>query len=225
MTDNSNLTPVARAEKALTESEAKIQADAFKWFHNTYPHLRKLLHHIPNGEDRDIRTAVKLKAMGVVAGAPDMNFYFRQRTYFFEFKKPKTGKASENQLKFHAQLERQGFEIWIIDTVDQFKEAIEKITTDKNELTMLGVPKEQYYYKHKIFEYIYSLGNGDLIVIDEVCEKATQKAFVQCVSDFIIEGYDNQDNFEILFTHDFRAFYKKIFNTDVEVTYNGKNYV
>lgn len=206
-------------------SEARIQADCFAWFHNTYDHLRGLLYHIPNGEERDVRVAVKLKAMGVVAGVPDMVLHYRQRSYFFEFKKPKTGKASDKQKKIHAQLDRQGFEVWLVETQQQFERLIETILASKQNLTTASLPRDQYFYRHKIFEYIYNLDNGALVVIEEICEKENIKAFIDYLSEFIVEGFAEQDNFELLFTHDFKAFYKKINGSDVEITYNGKTYL
>lgn len=223
--NNSNIFKRKLDDAERVKSEARIQAEAFKWFHNTYEHLRGLLYHIPNGEDRDIRVAAKLKAMGVVAGIPDMILNYRQKTYFFEFKKPKTGKASEKQNKIHAQLDRQGFEVWLVESVEQFQILIETILSSKSVLVTNSLSKREYYYRHKIFDYLYSLGNGELIMIEDVCEKENQKSFISYVSEFIVEGFAEQENFDLLFTHDFKAFYKKIDGTNIEIVYNGKNHI
>jgi len=52
-------------------TEAKIQSELFKWFWNEYPQYRGLLYHNFNNPRNKIQGA-KLKAMGLLAGVPDM---------------------------------------------------------------------------------------------------------------------------------------------------------
>ena len=102
-------------------SEDKLQAECFQWFYNTYPHLRGLLYAVPNGGNRNIKEATKLKATGVVRGIPDMQAHYKGKTMFFELKTPKKGYLSKDQIKIHRKLELQGFEVHIVRALVQFK--------------------------------------------------------------------------------------------------------
>lgn len=205
----------------LNHSEAKIQADCYTWFNNSYPHLRKLFYHIPNGEKRDPRTAAKLKAMGLVPGAPDCPFHYRGKTYFFEFKKPKTGKASDDQLEFHEALKRQNFLIFLPESLEEFQGIIKNIIELKNPLFTNGVSREEYFYKHKIFDYLYSLGDAELVILDTICNDDTRNRFINIVCEFMDENFDSLAGFDILFTPDFKAIYKKEDGSERPVFYNG----
>jgi hypothetical protein len=207
----------------LTKSEAKIQADSFLWFHNKYVNLRGLLYHVPNGEKREPVTAMKLKAMGLVPGIPDIVFHYKQKTHFFEFKKPKTGKASDAQKEIHDQLERQGFTVWLPESVEEFQELIKNIVDLKNQLFTNGVSKIDFYYKYKVFSYLYDLGDCELVLLDTICNEESKDKFVHCVSEFMNENYDLLDSFDLLFTPDFKAIYKKVYGSNGEITYKGAN--
>ena len=54
--------------------------------------------HVPNGEKRDVVTAVKLKNMGVKKGVPDL--YFPDHKLWVELKGSKKGKLSKDQQDF-----------------------------------------------------------------------------------------------------------------------------
>ena len=54
------------------KSEDQIQHECYKWFHNTYPHLRGLLFAVPNGGARSALQGKIFKMTGVVAGVSDM---------------------------------------------------------------------------------------------------------------------------------------------------------
>ena len=205
----------------LTHSEAKIQADSFKWFHNTYEHLRGLLYHVPNGEKRDILTAKKLQAMGLVPGVPDMSFHYREKTYFFEFKKPKTGKASAAQKEVHEALESQGFMVWSPTSLEEFQEVIKNILEIKNPLFTNGITKEDYFYRHKIFSYLYDLGDAELVLLENICEQESKDKFTNIVIQFMNDNFDMLAGFSILFTPDFKAIYKRVDGSEKEVMYNG----
>lgn len=202
------------------ETEGKLQADCYQWFNNTYATLRGLLYHVPNGEKRDPITANLLKAKGVVAGVPDLVFHYRARTYFFELKKPNgTGKLSDAQNHILKQLDTQRFNVWVLNDFETFKYLIDSIITDTSEQFTLGLTKEDYLYRNKIFDYIYSLGDCEVVKIAEVCESETEGKFVNYVTEFIVEGFDKLDGFELLFTPDYKAFYKKLEGTEKSVNY------
>jgi len=203
-------------------TEGKLQADCYQWFHNNFKHLRGLLYHVPNGEKRDLVTANLLKAKGVVAGIPDLVFHFRARTYFFELKKPDgTGKLSPVQKKVIKQLDTHRFMVWIIEDLDSFKYLIESIIGDISLQYTHGLTKSDYYYKHKIFDYIYNLGDCQVIKISDVCDEENIGKFTNFVSEFMVEGFGKLDGFELLFTPDYKAFYKKLEGTTKEVIYGN----
>lgn len=208
--------------KDSKETEGKLQADCFQWFNNTFPHLRGLLYHVPNGEKRDAITANLLKGKGVVAGVPDLEFHFRAKTYFFEAKKPNgDGVLSKEQKEIHKQLDIQRFIVWVFNDLETFQYLINCILNDNSSQFTFGLTKEDYYYKHKIFDYIYSLGDCEVVRISDVCSDENKGKFINFVTEFIVEGYAGLNGFELLFTPDYKAFYKKINGTKNNVDYGS----
>lgn len=199
-------------EKKLKESEDKLQADCFQWFHNTYAHLRGLLWHCPNELSGVVHPVIanKMKAMGLVAGVPDLEFHFRARSYFFELKNPQgTGRVSKDQKKIHKALDDQRFVVHVLNDLDSFKFLMESIINDTSQQFTHGLTKEDYYYKHKIFDYLYSLVDGQVITINDICGIEKRPKFMNYVSEFMVEGYDKLDDFELLFTPDYTSIYRK----------------
>jgi hypothetical protein len=204
----------------MKNTERKFQSTCYQWFYNTYPHLRGLLYHVPNGEKRDPITANLLKGAGVVAGIPDLVFHYRSKTYFFELKNEDgKGRLSKEQIKIHSQLDEQRFLLWVLDDFDSFKFLIESIINDRSEQFTHGISKENYYYRHRIFEYLYSMNDGEVVKIDDVCDSENSSKFVNYIMDFMSEGFDKLDNFEILFTPDYKAFYKKVKGSNKKIDY------
>jgi hypothetical protein len=208
--------------KEIKNTERKFQATCFQWAWNTYPHLRGLLYHVPNGEKRDPITANLLKAAGVVAGIPDLVFHYRAKTYFFELKKEDgTGKLSDEQIKIHKQLDAQRFLVWVVDDFESFKYLFESIVNDTSEQFTFGLRKSDYYYKHEIFNYLYSLADAEVVKIADICEPKNQTRFINYITEFIVEGYAKLDFCEILFTPDYKAFYKKKNGSDKIINYGS----
>jgi len=209
-------------ENAAKISEDKLQADCFQWFHNTYTHLRGLLYHVPNGEKRDKITANLLKAKGVVAGIPDLVFHYRARTYFFELKRPDgKGVLSKAQKDIHRQLDNQRFIVYVVDDYDTFRHLIQCVVNDTSQQFTHGITKADYYYKHKIFDYIYSLSDAEVVRVADITEEDTRPKFMNYVAEFMAEGYDKLDNFELLFTPDYKAIYKVVKGSQKTIVYNG----
>lgn len=199
------------AEKALKESEDKLQADCFQWFHNTYKHLRGLLWHCPNELSGVVHPVIanKMKAIGLVAGVPDLEFHYRGRSVFFELKSPQgTGRVSDDQKKIHSVLDQNRFVVHVLNDLDSFKYLMTCIINDTSEQFTQGITKEDYYYKHKVFDYLYSLSDGQVVKIVDITEEDTRGKFMNYVSEFMVEGYDKLDNFELLFTPDYTGFYR-----------------
>lgn len=224
MKQQENIKDVTTKEnKDSKETEGRLQAECFQWFNNTFPNLRGLLYHVPNGEKRDPVTANLLKAKGVVAGIPDLVFHYRAKTYFLEVKKPDgKGALSKEQKFIHKQLDTQRFIIWIFNDFETFKKLIQNIISDTSEQFTFGLTKEDYYYKHKIFDYIYSLGDCQVVIISEVCEEHNSGKFVNHITEFIVEGYAGLNGFELLFTPDYKAFYKKVSGSTNKIIYGSQ---
>lgn len=81
------------------DEEHRIQCQCVRWFFLQYPKLRGRLFAVPNGGKRDVTTAAKLKAEGVVAGVADLILLVRNSKYgalLIEMK-TRTGRQSESQ--------------------------------------------------------------------------------------------------------------------------------
>ena len=111
---------------------------ALRWSHLCLPDKRFPLAAIPNGGDRHVAVAARLKAEGVSAGMPDlflavptvhasvsrpgMHGYCGM---FVEMKRRKGGRVSAVQSAWHEYLARQGYRVVVARGSD---EAIEAIT-------------------------------------------------------------------------------------------------
>ena len=73
--------------------------------------LSDYLHHSPNGGKRHITTAVRFKAMGTLAGFPDLFLFIPKGDYhglFIELK-VKGGRTNDNQKTMIERLIKQGY--------------------------------------------------------------------------------------------------------------------
>jgi len=87
-----------KANKAILSEHAE-QVLFCQWFKMQYHNI--LCYATPNGGHRDMRTAVSLKAEGVIAGVADLTILCRDgRVLFLEFKRVKGGVQSESQRDF-----------------------------------------------------------------------------------------------------------------------------
>lgn len=114
----------------MLESEDKIQAQCFTWLWNTYPKIRRLCFHIPNGGNRSAREGNKFTAMGVIPGIPDLSLAvssmqgpIRYGCLFIEMKTPK-GKPSEEQIRTHEALSAAGNRVVFCRSLIEFKEIV-----------------------------------------------------------------------------------------------------
>ena len=110
----------------MLTSEDRLQSDCFLWFHNSYPSLRGLLFHVPNGGSRDAREGNKFKAMGVTPGIPDLILLLPGgggRIVGIEFK-TETGALSPVQKTLHTTWRGVGCNVEVVRGVEVFKELI-----------------------------------------------------------------------------------------------------
>lgn len=106
------------------ETESKLQQDCFVWFWNTFPDRRRTLFHIPNGGVRGRVAGNRMKSIGVVAGVPDFCWLVNGRVYFIELKNPDDGVVSGKQKEIHFIFAKQGFDVAVIRTKDEFQKFI-----------------------------------------------------------------------------------------------------
>lgn len=102
-------------------SENEIQLHAWQWVSETYPDL--LIFHVPNGEPRDIATAMKLKRMGVIPGVADF-LMFDEIDVAIELKKKKDGVQTTAQKKFQKRWEALGKTYAVARSLEEFKNII-----------------------------------------------------------------------------------------------------
>jgi len=107
-------------------SEERLQADCYQWFHNSFPELRGLLWHVPNGGQRSASEANKFKAIGLVPGVADLHFFYNKHMYFIELK-IETGRLSENQVKWIEAISQQKGEVVVIRDLKTFQNFINEI--------------------------------------------------------------------------------------------------
>jgi hypothetical protein len=107
-------------------SEERLQADCYQWFHNTYPNLRGLLWHVPNGGQRSASEANKFKAIGLVPGVADLHFYYEGKMYFIELK-IEAGRLSPNQINWISAIDTQGGQVVVIRDLKTFQNYVQAI--------------------------------------------------------------------------------------------------
>jgi hypothetical protein len=108
-------------------SEDILQAEIYRWYHNTYctkkqekPHI---IFSVPNGAYVSKRQAMKLKATGLVAGVSDLIIIQPNRCIFVELKLEK-GKQSDKQIAFQNKVQMLGFEYWVVRSLEEFQKKI-----------------------------------------------------------------------------------------------------
>ena len=121
--------PVRRPSASVATEHAE-QAALVRWSElasHRHPELR-LLHAIPNGGNRNIVTAKKLKAEGVKPGVPDLCLPVPIVQYaglYIELKRRKGGRLSDEQTWWIAELRRQGYRVEVCRGWDKARAAIE----------------------------------------------------------------------------------------------------
>jgi hypothetical protein len=111
----------------MKASELNLQGTCYQWAYNTYQEVRGILHHIPNGGKRSIVEAAQLKASGVVMGVCDLFLPLARRNahgLYIEMKLPGEKLRSE-QVMFADKVSKNGYFVYRIDNVEEFKELIE----------------------------------------------------------------------------------------------------
>ena len=112
----------------MKQTEHLEQVKLFQWAKaqsSKYAQLT-MMFAIPNGGQRNIVTATKLKAEGVKSGVPDIFLAYpssQAHGLFIEMKSPK-GKVSENQCEWIGALSASGYMCVVCYSFDEAKKAI-----------------------------------------------------------------------------------------------------
>lgn len=109
------------------KSESQIQAECVMWLWNTHPETRGLFFAVTNNSEHVAR-AMQRKAVGLVSGVSDTIFLWECETYLIEFKTP-TGRQSKNQIEWQSKVTTQGFQYFVVRSLEQFQELIKSIIT------------------------------------------------------------------------------------------------
>ncbi len=105
-------------------SEAKLQAELFKYYWNNYPQTRRRIFHCPNGGSRNKVEALQLKAQGVVKGIPDLLILGNKGFSAIELKIDK-GKVLPEQAKVHELWRSLGYKVKVCWSYQEAKEFID----------------------------------------------------------------------------------------------------
>ena len=106
--------------------EDDLQATCIKWFDYQYPKLKNLLFHVPNGGNRNVREAARLKSQGVRSGVADLILLIPKSNFHglcIEMKSEK-GKLSENQKEWLKLVSSQCFCVQVCNSFESFYKTI-----------------------------------------------------------------------------------------------------
>ena len=106
----------------MGESEHNIQAGIVMWARmQRLPSPLCLLHSIPNGGQRHIAVAKKMKAEGQLAGIPDLFLPHAAHVFHGLYIEVKTTKGvlSASQKTIHSLLERHGYAVEIVRSIEE----------------------------------------------------------------------------------------------------------
>lgn len=116
--------------------EHNEQVSLMKWWslaHQQFGISEQLLFAIPNGGERNVIVASRLKAEGVRAGVPDLFLAHPNNEFhglFIEMKKPKGGVVSDNQKCYLELLKCSGYAVAVCHGWIEAKQIIEDYLSD-----------------------------------------------------------------------------------------------
>lgn len=105
-------------------TEQAMQAYCFKWFDNTFPEERRMMH-CNNNNSSDSRAGNKAKAVGVVKGVADLEWVIPFGMIFIEMKLPGQVQKPE-QIDFMNKVRARGHVYVIIYSFEEFREFVLK---------------------------------------------------------------------------------------------------
>ena len=120
----------------MRNEEHNIQVSCVQWFRYAHNSLSPLLFAVPNGGQRNVVVAAKLKAEGVVAGVSDLLLLLPNNDYHalcIEMKSYK-GRQTENQKAWQKEVEKQGYKYAVCRSLDEFMNTINNYLNGRKEL-------------------------------------------------------------------------------------------
>lgn len=110
--------------REIKQSEDNLQKSCVKWLKLQYPNLTFI--HVPNGGKRNVREAVKFKAMGVRSGCPDLLVFKPADIYAGLAIELKVGKntTTDNQKAFIDELTGNGWYCVVVYNIEAFMRAV-----------------------------------------------------------------------------------------------------
>lgn len=112
--------------------ESDLQISCVRWFRLQYPSLSSVLFAVPNGGQRNLRTAQILKAEGALAGVADLILLTPRGSYgalCIEMKHGR-GKQSDHQRAWQAQAERAGNKYVVVRSREEFEQVVQEYLSD-----------------------------------------------------------------------------------------------
>ena len=109
----------------MRDLEHKLQCLCVEWFRYWYP--KGTIFAIPNGGARNVVTAAKLKAEGVLAGVPDLCVPMARGGFhglYIELKNGKKGVVSERQRTIMDKLNDEGYKCVVCRSFEEFVQEI-----------------------------------------------------------------------------------------------------
>lgn len=115
--------PATKKAPGVKQSETAIHLEVMRFLRLAWPGDLPVFH-VPNGGSRTAREAGKLKAMGVLAGVPDLTFILPNgQTAFIELKTSDGGLSAE-QIDFRTLVVALGCAYRVCRTVDEVEATI-----------------------------------------------------------------------------------------------------
>lgn len=113
-------------------TEARLQADALKWFRRRYPKLGPLYFMIKNDGKKNPIARARDVSLGLTSGIPDTFLAVPSKSkagLFIEFK-TRDGVISPDQILQMDRLESKGYKCRVIRSINQFKDEISEYLDD-----------------------------------------------------------------------------------------------
>ena len=110
----------------MKTTEHELQVNCVNYYRLCYP--KGLIFAIPNGGQRNVIVATKLKAEGVLSGVPDLCIPISKKGYnglYIELKNGKAGKVSDNQKTIIGKLQNEGYLCEVCRSFDEFKNVVD----------------------------------------------------------------------------------------------------
>ena len=114
----------------MNQPEHQLQVSCINWMR--YQHPKRLIFAIPNGGNRNVITAKKLKAEGVKAGIPDLFMAVPNTQHnglFIELKAGKN-KPTDKQNEVIEHLKSAGYRCEVINNFDDFRKTVNDYLKD-----------------------------------------------------------------------------------------------